>query len=240
MATTAASAPAQALPPIGRYVALGDSAAAVGSLDKLQPGSPLFCTRAADNYPSVLAEALGVTEFADASCSGAKTTNTTQPQYGDGGSNPPQFEALTPDTDLVTVTIGANDIGAFNVNAVTDPMLDTVRQRVGVVLDGIHERAPRATVVLTTYLRYFPPGGGCFGLVDQGGQQRLTDALRETAARHDARFADNFAKTGHDMCEPAGTHWVNGPTPTTPTVPLHANVAGQAYLASVVAAALLD
>ncbi|WP_169814913.1 SGNH/GDSL hydrolase family protein [Nocardia crassostreae] len=240
-ASAAASAPALALPSIDRYVALGDSAAAVGSLDKLQPGSPLFCTRALDNYPSVLAETLGVAEFVDASCSSAKTTNMTQPQTGSGGSpNPPQFEALTSDTDLVTLTIGANDIGALNVNAITDDMLETVRQRVSTVLDGIRERAPHATVVVTSYLRYFPPGGGCFGLVDQGGQQRLTDAFRELAARHNARFADNFAKTGHDMCEPVGTQWVNGPTPTTPTVPLHANVEGQQYLASVVAAALLN
>ncbi|MFC9996880.1 SGNH/GDSL hydrolase family protein [Nocardia sp. NPDC127526] len=240
-ATAGGAAPAQSLPTVGRYVALGDSAAAVGSLDKLQPGSPLFCTRAADNYPSVLARTLAVREFADASCSSAKTTHMTEPQPGEGSSpNPPQFDALTPDTDLVTLTIGANDIGPFNVNGITDPMLDTIRRRVGAVLDAIHERAPHAIVVLTTYPRYFPPGGGCFGLIDQGGQQRLTDTLRDTAAQHDTRFADNFARTGHDMCQPETDQWVNGPAPKTRTVPLHANVAGQQHIASVVAAALLD
>lgn len=238
--TLVAATPVPAGPPFRKYVALGDSAAAVGSLDKLKPGSPIFCARAADNYPSVLAHTLGVTEFVDATCSGAKTANMTAAQYGRGdGPNPPQLDALTAQTDLVTVTIGANDIGVFNVNVISDEQLATMRERVGAILDGIHERAPHATVVLTTYLRYLPTTGNCLGAIDQGGGQRITDAFRDTAAAHSARFADNYAITGHDICQPEGTAWVNGPRPTTPTVPLHANVAGQRYLATVVTLALL-
>lgn len=237
----AAAAPIQTDPPFRKYVALGDSAAAVGSLDKLRPGSPAFCTRAMDNYPSVVARTLGVTEFVDVTCASAKTSNMTEPQYGRAGqSNPPQFDALTPDTNLVSITIGANDIGAFNVNVITDEQLATMRERIGAILDGIARRAPHATVVVTTYLRYLPISGNCFGALDHGGGQRLTDALRETAAAHTARFADNYAMTGHDICQPPGERWVNGPKPDTPTVPLHANVAGQTYLASVVVKALLD
>ncbi|MBL1078939.1 SGNH/GDSL hydrolase family protein [Nocardia sp. 2] len=239
--TTAAATPPPPPPAVHRYVALGDSGAAVGSLDRLQPGSPPYCARAQDNYPSVLARTLNVAEFADASCSGAKTADMTAPQYGrDGGPNPAQFDALTPDTDLVTLTLGANDIGVFNVNVITDEQLATVRRNVGAVLDGIHQRAPHATVVLTTYLRYFPENAGCYGFTDQGGQQRLTDTLRETALTHDARFADNFRTTGHDMCAPAEARWVNGPRPGSASVPLHANAAGQEYLAAVVAATLRD
>ncbi|QLY29523.1 SGNH/GDSL hydrolase family protein [Nocardia huaxiensis] len=238
--TAAASATPGDTPAIHRYVALGDSGASVGSRDLLQPGSPAYCLRAQDNYPSVLARMLSVGEFIDASCSGAKTTHMTEPQYGrDAGPNPAQFDSLTPGTDLVTLTLGANDVGVFNVNVINAAQLDTVRRNVGAALDGIRARAPHATIVLTTYLRYFPEGGGCYGFTDQGGQQRLTDALRETARAHAALFADNFRITGHDMCRPAGVHWVNGPTPDTASVPLHANVAGQEYLAEVIAATLL-
>ncbi|MFI6866864.1 SGNH/GDSL hydrolase family protein [Nocardia sp. NPDC050406] len=240
-ATTVAAAPVRSAPLFERYVALGDSSAAVGSVDRLQPGSPRFCSRAADNYPSVLAHMLKVAEFADMSCSSARTEHMTTPQTGRGGTaNPPQFDALTADTDLVTVTLGANDIGTINVNVISDAQRELIRQRVGAVLDEIHRRAPRATVVLTAYLRYFPPGGGCHGFFDQGGQQRLTDTLRATADAHEARFVDVFAATGHDMCQPPGANWVNGPSPDTRTVPLHANVAGQAYLATAIAAALPD
>ncbi|NNH75777.1 SGNH/GDSL hydrolase family protein [Nocardia uniformis] len=239
--TTVGAVPTESAPRFDKYVALGDSAAAVGSVDKLKPDSPRFCRRAEDNYPSVLAHTLGVTEFVDVSCSGAKPSNMTAPQYGmNGPPNPPQLDALTPDTDLVTITIGANDVGAFNVNVITDQQLDTMRARVGAILDDIHRRAPHATVVLTTYLRYLPPHGNCYGIIDHGGGQRLTDALREVAATHSARFADSYAKTGHDICQPPDTRWVNGPVPDTPTVPLHANLAGQEYLASVITIAVLD
>ncbi|RDI42640.1 SGNH/GDSL hydrolase family protein [Nocardia mexicana] len=232
---------AQAAPAYGKYVALGDSAAAVGTVDRLKPGSSPGCLRAADNYPSVLARTLGVANFTDVSCAGAQTQHMTVPQTPRvGPPNPAQFEALTADTDLVTITIGANDVGATNINTLTAEQLDTVRGNVGAVLDGIHARAPHATVVVTTYLRYLPVGGGCYGLTDQGGMQRVTDTLRAVAATHDARFADNFALTGHGMCEPPGANWVEGPIPFTPSVPLHANATGQAHIASVVAATLAD
>ncbi|GAB2702099.1 SGNH/GDSL hydrolase family protein [Nocardia thraciensis] len=193
----------------------------------------------ADNYPSVLARTLGVADFVDVSCAGAQTAHMAAPQpVRVGPPNPAQFEALTADTDLVTITIGANDVGATNINTLTAEQLDTVRGNVGAVLDGIHARAPRATVVVTTYLRYLPPGGGCYGLTDHGGIQRITDTLRTVATTHAARFADNFALTGHDMCQPPGTNWVEGPFPYTPSVPLHANTTGQTHIATVVAAAL--
>lgn len=241
LATLVNSPGAHAATPYQRYVALGDSAAAVGSLDKLKPGSPAYCARAEDNYPSDLARRLGVAQFVDVTCASATTANMTEPQTGRlGEPSPPQFDALTADTDLVTITIGANDIGGDTINTVSPEQLDTVRRNVGAVLDSIHQRAPRATVVVTSYLRYLPPGGGCDGLTDQGGMQRLTDTLRDIAGQHGARFADAQRQTGHDLCQPPGTNWVNGPIPNTLSVPLHANAAGQAHIAAVVADVLDD
>ena len=49
VATVAISSSASAAPAVGKYVALGDSYAAVGSLDEIH-GDPIGCARARDNY----------------------------------------------------------------------------------------------------------------------------------------------------------------------------------------------
>ncbi|MGH3813896.1 MAG: SGNH/GDSL hydrolase family protein [Pseudonocardiaceae bacterium] len=170
------------------YVALGDSYAAGPRIPE-QRTDPIGCGHSTRNYPALVAEALGIRDFTDVSCSGARTDNMTAPQQGPlgGGTNPPQFDALAPDTDLVTVTISGNDIGfsdifdtCFRLSA-TDPAgnpcqrqataggIDRYAQRVAAaapkvagVLDGIRQRSPRATVLLVGYLRILPPTVGCY------------------------------------------------------------------------------
>ncbi|MDT2009860.1 SGNH/GDSL hydrolase family protein [Rhodococcus opacus] len=92
-----------------RYVALGDSRA-TGSLDdplSLRDG----CFRTSDGYPQIVADTLHVGSFVDRSCAGAKTENITEkPQFTITGPQSPQIDALAPDTTLVTVSIGGNDI----------------------------------------------------------------------------------------------------------------------------------
>ena len=97
------------------YVALGDSYAAMGSvLPGRWSGGPPQCIRTADSYPSVLAESLRPTEFVDATCAGAVTGHLWGPR---DGIVPPQFDALRSDTDLVTLSIGGNDVGFAEVVA---------------------------------------------------------------------------------------------------------------------------
>ncbi|HEX2262154.1 MAG TPA: SGNH/GDSL hydrolase family protein, partial [Pseudonocardiaceae bacterium] len=97
-----------------RYVALGDSYAA-GPEIPVQRFDPVGCRRSTSNYPSLVAAALGISDFTDVSCSGAQTENMTDPQRVPLGINPPQFNALAPDTDLVTLTISGNDIGFSDI-----------------------------------------------------------------------------------------------------------------------------
>ncbi|MCK9249117.1 MAG: SGNH/GDSL hydrolase family protein [Solirubrobacteraceae bacterium] len=109
-----------------RYVALGDSFTAAPLVPDIV-GTPTSCLRSSHNYPSVLARALRVASFADASCSGAVTADMTRPQrptlLGPDrdlvalafGENPPQLDRLRPDTTLVTVGIGGNDAGLVDV-----------------------------------------------------------------------------------------------------------------------------
>jgi len=168
------------------YVALGDSYAA-GPLIPLQRTDPVGCLRSTNNYPALLAAILQIRDYTDVSCSGATTVNMTTPQAVTLGTNPPQFSALRPDTDLVTLTISGNDIGFGDILATCtrlsarDPLgkpcerqataggTDRYAQRivatapkVAQVLEGIRARSPRATVLLVGYLRILPPTLGCY------------------------------------------------------------------------------
>jgi lysophospholipase L1-like esterase len=181
-----ASAAAQAPRSPGRYVALGDSYTAGPGIPVLRP-DPIGCQRSTSNYPALLAAALHIGDFTDVSCSGARTDDMTASQQVPLGTNPPQFDALRPGTDLVTLTIGGNDIGFADIfqtcarlgviNPFSNPCerqataggTDIYAQRIAVtapkvaqVLQGIRERSPRATVLLVGYLRILPPAVGCY------------------------------------------------------------------------------
>ncbi|HEU0087693.1 MAG TPA: SGNH/GDSL hydrolase family protein [Pseudonocardiaceae bacterium] len=173
----------------GHYVALGDSFAA-GPFIPEQRRDPTGCARSTHNYPALVAAALDVTEFTDVTCSGAATRDMTVAQVVPMGSNPPQFNALRTDTDLVTVTIGGNDIGFSEIVltcgqlSFSDPLGDPCRRqataggtdsyaerilaaapRVAGMLQGIRERSPHASVLLVGYLRILPPVLGCWPVV---------------------------------------------------------------------------
>ena len=96
------------------WAGLGDSYAA-GPLIPNQQLNPLGCLRSDHNFAHLAAAALG-RSLADASCSGAKTADMTAPQdVTPGPANPPQLNALTTDTQIVTLQIGGNDIGFTSI-----------------------------------------------------------------------------------------------------------------------------
>jgi lysophospholipase L1-like esterase len=184
--TAQAAAPAFAPVNFSRYVALGDSYTSA-PLVPLPELLSLGCLRSGSNYPKQVAALLRVTSFTDVSCGGADTTNMTQPQATPLGTFPPQFNALRPDTDLVTVGIGGNDFGVFGDITGTCPGLRAVdpagspckkhftvdgkdtlaakivqtQARITEVVKGIKLRSPRATVVLVGYPKIAPEKGVC-------------------------------------------------------------------------------
>ncbi|GAB3287213.1 SGNH/GDSL hydrolase family protein [Parasphingorhabdus pacifica] len=160
------------------YVALGDSAAA-GPLIGL-PDPNLACFRSATtNYPQVVADLLGA-ELTDVTCSGAEIEDFSGQQHG---FLPPQYDALSEETDLVTVTIGGNDADLVQaaiscVNALPEPFGqscadrytadggDELAERIELVepafdtaMTTIERLAPHADVVVVGYGTYLPPGG---------------------------------------------------------------------------------
>lgn len=88
------------------YVAMGSSFAAGPGITSLADTPPDRCQRSADNYAHQLARKRGL-NLVDVSCGGATTANILSPWR----ELPAQIDAVTPDTRLVTVTIGGNDVG---------------------------------------------------------------------------------------------------------------------------------
>jgi len=104
----AAPAPLGASSPT-TYVALGDSYASGEGLAPFVASVPPTCDRSALSYPYLTASMLGVgtsNSFIDVACAGARLSNLADSL----NSAPPQLDAVTDSTDLVTLQSGGNDV----------------------------------------------------------------------------------------------------------------------------------
>ncbi|HEY1177374.1 MAG TPA: SGNH/GDSL hydrolase family protein, partial [Phytomonospora sp.] len=159
------------------YVALGDSAAS-GPLIPNQTLPDLGCWRSDHNYAHLTAQAVGAATLRDVTCSGADTGDMYGSQHTDLGSVPPQLDALTQDTTLVTVQIGANDVGLTDfiqdcLNLLPPPVgdacnddyqsggqdewrvkTDALRPKLVTLAADIRARAPHARIFLVGYATY--------------------------------------------------------------------------------------
>lgn len=95
---------------VTEYVALGDSYAAMGSISAPAEDQAV-CLRSTDNYPAVVLAGLQVESGTDVSCAGATMPDLLQPHQAGEAELPAQIDALSPDTDLITLSIGGNDLG---------------------------------------------------------------------------------------------------------------------------------
>ncbi|MFD0409081.1 SGNH/GDSL hydrolase family protein [Kitasatospora sp. NPDC127116] len=112
LALTSTSAQAAGAAP-KHYVALGDSYAAGAGVPSQSAG---LCLRSDRNYGHLVAAALKSGRYTDVTCSAAKIKAMTQPQYDAFiRVNDPQLDAVTADTDLVTLGIGGNDLAASDL-----------------------------------------------------------------------------------------------------------------------------
>ncbi|MFJ8542481.1 SGNH/GDSL hydrolase family protein [Streptomyces sp. NPDC093586] len=177
VSATAPVTTASAADPL-QYVALGDSYAAAPLVPPSDPHDPA-CLRSLAGYPRVAAGALDA-KLTDVSCSGATVGHLSTAQHP---GTPPQYDALTPDTDLVSITIGGNDTDLFDealscVNILPEPRgtscakkntaggTDRIRSRIdawapvfATALDDIARRAPDAEIFVVGYGDYLRPDG---------------------------------------------------------------------------------
>ncbi len=165
------------------YVSLGDSYVSGPLILPPALGAPLDCLQSARNYPHLTAAALGLS-LHDVSCSGATTSDFSEAQYSD---QPPQFNALSSSTGVVTVGIGGNDnnlfLGTLETCGAEDlifpfgtPCKATYGNKlseeitadgpvVGAALAHIHSVSPSAKVLVVGYPDILPQSGNCWPTV---------------------------------------------------------------------------
>lgn len=215
---TATTQPALTIGPGARYVSLGSSYAAGAGIGPLVVGTPQRCGRTENNYAHLLAVRMQL-NLIDASCGGATTAHV----LGPWNELPPQLDAVTADTRLVTITIGGNDL-----NYVRNLMIGTCGRVPGMVPPAgrtcpspawpseaeynalgqqlreiareVRRRAPQAQLVFVDYVRILPDVGACETLPLDGA---LMAAAREAFSRMAEITARSAAAEGA-MLLPAG------------------------------------
>ncbi|MGQ0838903.1 SGNH/GDSL hydrolase family protein [Actinokineospora sp.] len=243
-ACTAFAGTAQAA--AGKYVALGDSyAVAPGTWTYDNPNDP--CRRGPLTYPRLWAAAHPSVAFTEASCSGATTTDVLTTQL-------PQ---VTPDTTLVTLQVGGNDVGFVDVLVhcvLTISDQDCVnrvaqaKQQAQTVLSpklaqlyaAVRQAAPSARIIVVGYPRLYKIGGNCWlGLSDteRAALNSAADTLASIMSRRAAAAGVTFldarpAFDPHTHCS-GGTPWVTSLEWSKLNESYHPNAAGHrdGYLA---------
>lgn len=205
--TTTATAPTTITPTaVLNYVALGDSYAA-------GQGAPPYenaCLQSPKSYPELLDDAANIALKADVTCSGATTTTVLTRQL-------PAVAASVRNTwgvNLVTVTVGANDLGVGAISAYcmvsfTSPECQAALNkayalltpaspgvpsklalRLGAVYTGTALLTPRAKILVTGYPYLFetpPPTDPNYAVISQ--LNSATAALNSTISGTVAKLA---------------------------------------------------
>jgi lysophospholipase L1-like esterase len=216
----AAQATPKAPPGPIQYVALGDSYSAASGVAPPDPSAAPQCLRSLRNYPNVIAARIGA-ELTDVTCGGADTGDFRAAQYE---GVPPQLDALSTKTQLVTMTIGGNDSGVF-INSILscgaagiasggqgapckaqygDSFENTVKNTtypaLVQALTDVKARAPHAKVAILGYPSILPKRDGCFPVmpVARGDVPYLND-LQATLNDAVRRAAERTKVTYVDM-----------------------------------------
>jgi lysophospholipase L1-like esterase len=203
----------------GKYVALGDSYSSGTGAGSYSGGS---CKRSANSYPQLWANTHAPSSFSFAACSGAVTQDVLSSQVG----------SVTPDTALVTISIGGNDAGFADVmitcntssdstcvsrnNQAQDFARTTLPGRLNNVYSAIRSRAPSAQVIVVGYPRMYRLGGSCLvGLSDtkRAAINQSADVLASVVSARAAAFGFRFldgrsAFSGHEICA-ARPYWLH-------------------------------
>ncbi|GAB3653812.1 SGNH/GDSL hydrolase family protein [Glycomyces tarimensis] len=203
------------------YVALGDSYSSGTGIGSYTDAA---CKRSELAYPALIADEIGA-ELRFEACSGATTADVLADQVG----------ALEEGTDLVTVTVGGNDIGWSDaVTACMIPAYDCTsdieraeafaRDRLPALLDDVYAeigaRSPGAEVYVLGYPRLFAAKDTCdaFGLISIAEQERmnqgadlLSGVIEAAAIARGLSYIDVRDEfEGHAICDEE--EWLHGLT----------------------------
>jgi lysophospholipase L1-like esterase len=206
------------IPAGSRYVAMGSSFAAGPGLPSRVPGSPRRAGRSTGNYAHLVARALSL-DLHDVTFSGATTGDILGPS---AAGQPAQLDAVTPDTVLVTITAGGNDVGFVprltlaslpwplralprvraRVSGLGDPgaadeRFAQLERNLAAIASRLHDRAPACRVLLVDYLTILPSDGRDLGVPPAGiaawGQKTAARLAATTQAAANAAGWDYVA-----------------------------------------------
>lgn len=221
------------------YVALGDSYSS-----GLGTGSYTLdaaCKRGTSAYPYLYSGS--ATGFV--ACSGASVDSVRATQL-----------AATASAQLVTLTVGGNDIGfsdvvsnctAFSSDATctsavaaATAKIPAMRTNLVRLLKQIRTKAPAARILLIGYPYLYSTGACGFGqpgltkrmALHQGADaldKALAAAIANTGVTGSKKFVDvRAAFTGHDICASSDKRWLNGLVLFNTDESFHPNSAGHA------------
>jgi lysophospholipase L1-like esterase len=234
----AVAAPAAAAASTVDYVALGDSySSGVGA-----PGQTGSCLRSPNGYPAQWAAENQPQSFTNLTCGGAVTGDVIDDQV----------PAMPGGTDLVSITIGGNDIGfaptvltcKLSTEAACAAAVDTAEEVAATTLPGllddtyaaIEKKAPGAEVVVLGYPRLFEESASCgiggMSLANRKklneGADLLAEAIKGRVLAAGLTFSDvrdEFA--GHGIC--AAQPYLNGLVVIPASDSYHPNQDGYTY-----------
>lgn len=219
----------------GRYVSFGDSSSTGSGLGAQKSGSVALCYQTDKGYPTLVANALGISDFVPRNCSAAWINDLTTPQKDQFGNDfvPPQFDWLTAGTAIGSLSMGDNDENGFaNVqtcfqdspgNIAATPCKDafvhggvnqlvdntkTMAYDLGLAIDRFYELAPNATLFIVGYPRLTPPdGANCWGKTNiSPGDAPVVDAWQQAVAYQQQTVAAQHGAVYVDMYEYSAGH----------------------------------
>ncbi len=222
------------------YVALGDSyTSGVGSGHYLAESAD--CRRSALAYPELWASDHAPASYRSLACAGATTSDVLDTQ----------LSALQSGTNLVSLTVGGNDVGfasimrdcvlrgtdtcVSEIDAAETTARATLPGRLDHLYAQIAERAPTARVVVLGYPRFYDTGVWfCLGLSSTSrkkineGADVLDAVIRAATLRQGFFFADVRARfaADHENCD-GDSSWLHAVDFTDLEQSYHPTASGQ-------------
>ena len=120
--------------------------------------------------------------------------------------------------------------------------IEATKPKIAAVLQGIHQRSPKARVAIVGYPDVLPKNGeSCYLMVPLSPDDiryidekivQINAMIAGQAAANNADFVDTYADSGgHDVCKLPPERWFEGIVPTEPAYPMHPNAKGEASMA---------
>lgn len=204
------------------------------------------------------------TETTAPSTSTTTEASSTTTAASNANSITAQIESLEEDTDLITLSIGGNDVhfgpwsrcitgmieGRGEADCDDGLYEDTAQalvdlpSRLDAIYSRIHEKAPDAMIVTTGYMPLMSMQDECdvtAGLPGgtlnwaAGLTVTMNAIVRDAAARNGALFVMPPNADFHSVCAPANERWTDPTGKETDSFPAHPTTAGQKAMAEAIA-----